>query len=106
MQPEVIPVALKFRYFVITIFILMFAMLIIQWSMKRWTLWLSQFILWINRRRSGEQEEELIRGLSPAYQPDRSHDGDPDAHRFRMETDIESNLGNLGTRVLSGRTLV
>jgi hypothetical protein len=105
MQPEVIPVTLKFRHFVITIFILMFAMFIIQWSMKRWTLWLSHFILWMSRRRSGEQEE-VIRGLSPEYQTDRSHEDTTDTHRFRMETDIEKNLGVLGTRVLSGRTLV
>jgi hypothetical protein len=105
MQPEVIPVTLKFRHFVITIFILMFAMFIIQWSMKRWTLWLRHFILWMNGRRSGEQEE-VIRGLSPEYQTDRSHDGTTDAHRFRIGTDVENNPGVLGTRVLSGRTLV
>src|SRR4051794_5731023 len=99
MQPEVIPVTLKFRHFVITIFILMFTMFIIQWSMKRWTLWLSHFILWMTGRRFGEQEE-VTWGLSPKYQTDRSHDGTTDIHRSGTGTDVENSFGVLGTKVL------
>lgn len=84
----------------------MIAMLIIQWSMKRWASWLSQFILWMKERRCGEQEEEVTPGLSPEYQTDRSHDSTADAYQFRIRTDLENNLGNLGTKVLLGRTLV
>jgi hypothetical protein len=69
-------------------------MFVIQWVMRRWTLWKNQFTLWRNLRAM-EEAREASRGLRHEDQPDFV----PDSHLYRARSDVES----IGTRALLGR---
>jgi hypothetical protein len=58
MQPTVIPFELTFRWFVITMLMLMFVMFVIQWLMKRWASWQNQITLWTKVKDLKEQHQE------------------------------------------------
>ncbi|KAE9366797.1 hypothetical protein N431DRAFT_417671 [Stipitochalara longipes BDJ] len=57
MQPTVIPFELKFRSFVFSMLMLTLAMFVIQYLMKRWTMWKNQIILLLKMEELEEQKE-------------------------------------------------
>jgi hypothetical protein len=64
MQPTVIPFELKFRSFVISMAMLMVAMFVIQYLMKRWATWKNQATLWMKMRELDEEKDEEAETLS------------------------------------------
>jgi hypothetical protein len=96
MQPTVIPFELSPKWFLITVFILMLAMFVIQLLIKRWTLWQNNISLWMKLKRFEEEErEEANRHLRCEYQNNSSLGAD----LYKAGRDLES----LETRALSGR---
>jgi hypothetical protein len=94
MQPSVIPFSLTPVWFCITVFILIGAMFVAHWIMKRWTSWRKEIALWMKVKLL---EEEAGYGLEREYRNKFMTDVD----RERTRGDLESLL--LGTRALQGR---
>jgi hypothetical protein len=92
MQPSVIPFGLHPVWFLITIFILIGAMCVIYWFMKKWPSWRNELAAW--RKRRQHQEDEEPRGLEREVRQFI-----PSMFRGSAPDDEE----NLGTRVMSGR---
>jgi hypothetical protein len=65
MQPSVIPFGLTPFWFLITIFILLGAMCVIYWLMKKWPSWQNEFAVWRKTRQHLEEEE--LSGLEREY---------------------------------------
>jgi hypothetical protein len=66
MQPSVIPFELTFRWFVITMIIMVSAIFVIQWLMKRWTLCHGQFLLMKLKKVLEQHHAEVSGGVEPA----------------------------------------
>jgi len=94
MQPSVIPFSLTPVWFCITVPILIVAMFVVHWIMKRWTSWRKEIALWMKVKRL---EEEADWGLEREY-PNEFMTG---VYRDRAGGDLESLA--LGTRALLGR---
>ena len=92
MQAPVIPFGLHPVWFLITIFILIGAMCVIYWFMKKWPSWQNEVAVWRKRRQYLVDEEP--RGLE--REPRQFI---PSVFRGRVSDDEES----LGTRAMSGR---
>jgi hypothetical protein len=92
MQPTVIPFRLHPFWFLITIFILIGAMCVIYWFMKKWPSWQNELTVWRKRREYLVDEEPC--GLERA-----PRQCIPSMFRGRESGDEE----NLGTRAMSGR---
>jgi hypothetical protein len=92
MQPSVIPFGLHPVWFLITIFILIGAMCVIYWFMKKWPSWQNEVAVWRKTRQHLEDEEP--RGLE--REPRQFI---PSMFRSTASGDEES----LGTRIMSGR---
>jgi hypothetical protein len=94
MQPSVIPFGPTPMGFCITVFILIGAMFVVHWVMKRWTSWKKEFALWMKIKLL---EEETDRGLEGEYQ----NEFRTDFYRDGTGGDLENPV--LGTRALLGR---
>lgn len=73
MQPTVIPFELKFRWFVVSMLILMFVMFVIQYLMKRWNMWRKNIIGWMKTRELESAKDGEIVGSGS----DLAHDDIP-----------------------------
>jgi hypothetical protein len=102
MQPSVIPFELTFRWFVFTMLIMMFAIFVIQWLMKRWTLGHSH-VLWMKLKKVVEQHQaEASRDLESEYAPEAV----PDTQHYRGGIDLDrdaTELRRLRTSLESSR---
>jgi|SRR5882757_2158382 hypothetical protein len=94
MQPTVIPFELTFRWFVITMLMLMFVMFVIQWLMKRWASWQSQITLWTKLKDLKEQHQE-------AASRSREPESEAVAVSYLDSKREGIELQSLGTSVLS-----
>jgi hypothetical protein len=90
----VIPFGLTPMWFCIALFILIGAMFVVHWIMRRWTSWRKEIAIWIKAK---QLEEEAGHGLERVYRSTSI----PDFYRDRATGDLES-LG-LGTRAVLGR---
>ena len=95
MQPSVIPFQLTFTWFVITMMIMMFAIFVIQWLMRRWALWHSP-VLWVKLKKVIEQHQEET---TPAG-TDKRESG----HRGGIDVDRDATeLQTMRARISSSR---
>jgi len=97
MQPSVIPFSLTPVWFCITVFILIGAMFVVHWIMKRWTSWRKEIALWMKVKRL---EEEAGYGLEREYPNEFITGAYPDRTRGDLES-LESL--RCGTRALLGK---
>jgi hypothetical protein len=81
-------------WFCITVFILIGAMFVVHWIIKRWTSWRKEIALWVKLKRL---EEEAGCCLEREY----PNEFMTDVYRDRTRGDLESLP--LGTRALLGR---
>lgn len=102
MQPSVIPFQLTFTWFVITMMIMMFAIFVIQWLMRRWALWHSH-VLWVKLKKVIEQhQEETARGMEPDCKKDRVSDILRNREGIDLDRD-ETELQTMRARISSSR---
>lgn len=102
MQPTVIPFELTFRWFVITMLMLMLVMFVIQWLMKRWTLWKDQITLWMKLKKVEQQHQERA---SRSWDTEFEADTSSDIPRHRGGVDLDRGaieLQSLGSSIRSG----
>jgi hypothetical protein len=82
--------------------IMMFAIFVIQWLMRRWTLWHSH-VLWVKLKKVIEQhQEETTRGMEPEHEQDRV----PDILRHRGGIDLDrdaTELQKMRSRISSSK---
>jgi hypothetical protein len=93
MQPTVIPFSLTPVWFCITVFLLIGAMFVVHWIMKRWTSWRKEIALWMKVKRLEEVGYCLEREYPNEFMAD--------VYRDKTRGDLESLA--LGTRALLGR---
>jgi hypothetical protein len=91
MQPSVIPFQLTFTWFVITMMIMMFAIFVIQWLMRRWALWHSP-VLWAKLKKVIEQHQEAT---TPGMEPEYQENPVPDILRHRGGIDLDRDATEL-----------
>jgi hypothetical protein len=100
MQPTVIPFELSFRWFVITMLMLMLVMFILQWLMKRWTFWRDQIALWMKLKEAEQHQEGASRSWDTEFEVDMS--SDIPQHRGGVDLDRDAiELQSLGSSIRS-----
>ena len=98
MQPGVVPFELKFQWFLVTMFIMTFAISATQWLMKKWPLW-DQFPGDKLKKVEENHQTEANRDPESRVKVDVA----PSTHRSRSGIDLESGAmepRSLGTKVL------
>jgi hypothetical protein len=102
MQPGVVPFELKFQWFLVTMFIMTFAISATHWLMKKWPLW-------------DEFPGDKLNKVAETHQTEANRDPEsrakvnvaPSTNRSRSGIDLESGameLRSLGTKVLEKGT--
>ena len=98
MQPQVIPVELRFRWVVVTVLIMVVAMSAIQFVMSSCPSWWDNLLVCMKLNNMGQEEEENLGLMMKECQNDHI----PDVYSHRAEDDLESSVKALGTRALRG----
>lgn len=102
MQPQVIPVELRFRWVVLTLLIMVVGMSVIQFVMSSCPSWWDELLVCLKVKNPGQEEEDdLILMINRECQEDAI----PDVYSQVAEEDLESSLKALGTRALGTRVL-
>jgi hypothetical protein len=95
MQPSVIPFGLTPGWLYISVFILVGAMSVIYWIMKKWGLWQKRIAVWMKQRQLEEDKRPALEG---------GHQNEvvfPASNIYCSV--VAGDEENLGTRVLLGR---